>query len=221
MNIPITPLSNNAFTNTPSCISTFFIPIFSYTSLKRLRVLLISLCSLFSLAIPFPIQNVPPFLNSTMASSCLFYTLGTRFSSFLPHISLLLSPSFLLYFVYLTFVSLSASTSMLLSSLYTIYFLIVSQRQILAHNSPGFSSLYTCTLHTLHMLLLPTLYSILSFLVLCFSGVFPMCYYIPTPLSIRVALAFSIFAAPLMDQLYMLLLCFFFFSLLQCLGTPI
>ena len=44
MNIPVAPLSKSAFSITPSWVSNFSIPMFSYTSLSILKVRLTSLC---------------------------------------------------------------------------------------------------------------------------------------------------------------------------------
>ena len=50
MNIPVVPLSRSAFTVMPLYVSTFSIPISSYTSLRILNVLLTSLSFTFSFA---------------------------------------------------------------------------------------------------------------------------------------------------------------------------
>ena len=63
------PLSKSTFTVTSSCISIFSTPMSSYTSLNILNVLLTSLCSPLSLAIPFGVSVHAP-------SYCTFPYMG-------------------------------------------------------------------------------------------------------------------------------------------------
>ena len=53
INISVALLSKSAFTVTPLCVSNFFTPIFNYTSLNILKVLLTSLWLPLSFAMPF------------------------------------------------------------------------------------------------------------------------------------------------------------------------
>ena len=69
INIPITPLSKSTLTVTPLCISTFSTPIFNYTFLNILNVLLISLWSIFSVAVLLGI-------SIHMPSYCTFPSIG-------------------------------------------------------------------------------------------------------------------------------------------------
>jgi len=86
----------------PSYISTFSIPMFSYTSLNILNILLMFLWLFFSFATSFgtsvcillcyafPFMNILLLPSSTMVSSFLYYILDTESSSFLVPVLFLL-----------------------------------------------------------------------------------------------------------------------------------
>ena len=174
MNIPIMLLSKSTFTVIPSCIPIFSTPMFSYTSLNILNVLLVSLCLSSPFAVFFGIsvhvlfycafssiesattfQFYYSFFLSVLHSGhkiSLFSCSNILFSiaSFLPystHCTLSSLPYLLLYF----------SNSILLGKGHTIYFSLVFRGR-----NPGLDfhgSIHLCyyILYTPHMLLPPPL----------------------------------------------------------------
>ena len=116
INISVVPLSKSAFTVTPLCVSTFSTPMFSHTSLNILNVLLKSLCSSPSLAIPFrPSIYIPLCYAFTSvgrtATPQLYYSLflsilhsGHKIPFFSCSDTFLIIISLLPYFIYSTLV---------------------------------------------------------------------------------------------------------------------
>jgi len=126
INIPVVLLSKSTFTVTPSCVSIFSTLMFSYTSFNILNILLKTLCSSLSLAIPFRL-SVHMLLCCTFAS--VGHTITPQFyhSLFLPTLhsghkisllscsnTFLIIVSLLLYFTHSTLIisSLLASSSL-------------------------------------------------------------------------------------------------------------
>ena len=120
------PLSKSAFTVMPLCISTFSIPISSYTSLNILNILLTSLCLPLFLAMPFKVSvHAPPyyaFPSVGHATSPQFY-----YFLFLPilhfgHKILLLS-CFDTFLTIIFLLSYFAHSTLIISSLFASSFL--------------------------------------------------------------------------------------------------
>ena len=76
INILIVPLSKSAFTVTPWYISNFSTPIFNYTSLNILKVLLTFLCLLLSFAM---LSRTSAYTPSCCAFTSLGYTTTPQF----------------------------------------------------------------------------------------------------------------------------------------------
>jgi len=152
---------------------------------------------------PLPLLAMLLLSNFTMVSSSLFYTQGTKSSSFLSHISFLLLLHSFFYTLHTLLLFLFPvlfqyfSTFMLLSNFHTMHFLVALPRQIPAPGSLVFWYPCTSTLYSSQMLPLLTSSSTPSLLMLCFLKTYPMCYYTPMPLFIEIILVSS--SAPAMS----------------------
>ena len=115
MNIPVVLLSKSAFIVIPLCVSTFSIPIFSYTSLSILNILFASLC-LFPFLLHF-LEPLPMYCSAVLFSvqgillppqfyhGCFFSVLYSRHQIFFLFSSNIFSSTivfFPLHFVHLT-----------------------------------------------------------------------------------------------------------------------